>query len=444
MSFRYLYRRRISYLALGAVALCVFIVLVVMTVMRGLVGDFKDKNHRFVGDCIVGTESLVGFPYYEQFADILQKADFVDSVSPVIKTYGLVGLADSENSNGVEIIGIEPILHSKVTGFGKTLLNHKNNPAKAFVPEIDNNQPGCVVGIDMWLNRDPNGQYQYSDSVPSTALAVTCFPLTVKGALAKAGTDLVNTAKFYFSDSSESGLARVDGSTIYLPFDRLQQLAGMNEPVKRASYIYIRFKSGVQLEDACGKVSRLWRQFVSQQTDSKYGELLDAVRVQDWKQYRREYIAGMEKEQTVMTAMFSLVGLTTIFIVFVVFYMIVSHKSKDIGVLKSIGASTTNLISLFLGFSFLIGLAGSAAGLACGWAFLNNINRLEGWLFEHFGFQLWDRTMYSIGEIPNDIQMQTVGVIAACAVAACLAGAILPTWRAAMAMPAETLQVSQL
>ena len=64
LAFRYLTKRPVSYLAFLAVAICVFIVVVVMTVMTGLVSDFRQKNHSFVGDCVVGTESLVGFEYY--------------------------------------------------------------------------------------------------------------------------------------------------------------------------------------------------------------------------------------------------------------------------------------------------------------------------------------------------------------------------------------------
>ena len=71
LAFRYMFRKRISYLALLAVSLCVFIVVVVMTVMTGLVDDFKRKNHEFVGDCVIGTESLVGFGQYEDFVKIL-------------------------------------------------------------------------------------------------------------------------------------------------------------------------------------------------------------------------------------------------------------------------------------------------------------------------------------------------------------------------------------
>ncbi|GAI18843.1 unnamed protein product, partial [marine sediment metagenome] len=127
---------------------------------------------------------------------------------------------------------------------------------------------------------------------------------------------------------------------------------------------------------------------------------MEKVTVQSWKDYRRAFIAAVEKEQTVMAVMFALVGITTVFIIFVVFYMIVSHKSKDIGILKSIGVSNANIIKLFSGFAFLLGLIGSVVGAIFGWLFLLKINQMEDWLFEHFKFQLWDRTVYAIGDIP--------------------------------------------
>ena len=113
LAFRYFLKRRITHFAVLAVALCVFIVVVVMTVMTGLVNDFKHKNYSFVGDCVVGTESLVGFAYYEEFVNILQQQnDFVQAVSPVIKSYGLLSPKGSTQNRGLEIIGIDPVKHS--------------------------------------------------------------------------------------------------------------------------------------------------------------------------------------------------------------------------------------------------------------------------------------------------------------------------------------------
>ena len=444
LAFRYLYRRRISYLALVAVALCVFIVVVVMTVMDGLVGDFKEKNHNYTGDCVVGTESLVGFAYYEDFARIAEKANYVEAVTPVIKSYALVGMEISGRNVGVELMGVEAAGYSRVTGFGRTLYYHKDEPTKAFDIKSDANLPGFVIGADMWGGRNEKGEYYYEPNPDATALSVTCFPLTVKGALAKAGTDVVNTKTFYFSDSSQSGLARVDGSIIYLPFAEAQALCGMIEPAKRASWVHIKFKRGTNIEEGCRRIRQMWAKFCDEHKGKDNAELLSQVSVRSWKEHRRESIAGMEKEQAMLMMMFGLVGLTTVFIVYVVFYMIISHKTKDIGILKSIGASCGDVIVLFLGFAAGLGIAGSAVGVAGGMLFLRNINRIEGWLFERFGFQLWDRTIYAIGEIPHRLDLTMLAVVTGCAILACLAGAVLPSVSAARARPADVLQVSQL
>ena len=421
-----------------------FIVVVVMTVMTGLVRNFKDNNHKWTGDCVIGTESLVGFPYYEDFIKKIEETDFIEGVSAVVRSYALVKNRALEWNNGAEIMGIDPVRHSRVTNFGETLHYHKNDASKAFEPVYDPNLSGFVIGIDQWMTRDENGKYSYEDNPYEVALLVSCFPLTSKGALAKAGTDLVNTKTFYYSDISHSGLAGVDSSFIYLPLEEAQLLCGMAGAVKRISEIHIKFKPDVKLADGCEKVAALWKSFVEEKEGAEQAGLLDAVTVQSWKDYRREFIAAMEKEQIMLTIMFALVGITTVFIVFVVFYMIVSHKSKDIGILKSIGVSKADVIELFLCFAFLMGLLGSAAGVFGGWLFLLKINRIEDFLFKHFRFQLWDRTMYAIGDIPNAIDLKVLAVIIASAIGACLVGAFLPSRRAAKLEVVETLQVSQL
>jgi len=444
LAFRYLFKKRVSYFALAAVALCVFIVVVVMTVMRGLVIDFKQKNHSFAGDCVVAGKSLVGFPYYRDFVSTLEHQDFIEAVSPVINSYALVNPAGSDKGVGVEIMGIDPARHSRATGFGKTLHYNKNRPENAFVPDYDPNLVGCVLGVNLAIEPDAKGRYYHTAETIRTSLAVSCFPLTARGALARAGTGLVNTKTFYYSDTSHSGLARIDSSMVYLPFEQAQLLCGMAGPEMRASSLHVKFKPNIGLAAGCDKVASLWQRFVEEKSGEKLANLLDQVSVQTWKQSRREFIAAMEKEQTMLIVMFALVGLTTVFIVFVVFFMIVSHKSKDIGILKSIGVSNSHLVQIFLGFAFLVGLLGSVVGLILGWLFLSRINRIEDWLFTHFHFQLWDRTIYAIGDIPNHMDLLLLTVITASAITACLLGALVPTRQAAKLNPVQTLQVSQL
>ncbi len=132
---RYLLKRRITHFAVVAVALCVFTVVVVMTVMTGLVGDFKEKNHAFTGDCVVATESLVGFPYYEEFMSLVEQTGLTAGVSPVVKSYALFGLEGGYEDN-VEIVGLDPVRHSQATNFGTTLSFHQSDRGEGLRADV--------------------------------------------------------------------------------------------------------------------------------------------------------------------------------------------------------------------------------------------------------------------------------------------------------------------
>jgi len=452
LPIRYLFKRRVTCLAVIAVALSVFIVVVVMTVMNGLVREFKNKNHDLVGDCVVSTESLVGFAYYQEFLEELRKQRFVYACSEVVKGFGLLTQQGAEWNIGVEITGIKPGEYSRATGFAKTLYYYKNEPEKAFLTNSSEKQVGCIIGIDMKPGgRNSLGQYEHSPLAPRFELIVSSLPLTAKGALANADIDIVNTKTFSYIDDSHSGIPKVDGKMVYLPFDYAQRLCGMAGATKRAGGIHIKFMEDISLQAGCGRVKQLWDSFYSRKQnelsttrDKTYLNLLGNVTVQSWKQYRRESIAPMEKEQTMLILLFAMLGIITVFVVSVVFYMIISHKSKDIGILKSIGVSCYGIVRVFFIFASLVGLAGSAIGLLGGYFFLLRINRLEDWLFEKFNWQLWDRTVYAIGEIPNKVDIEVLTIIVFSAILASLAGAVIPVLNAARRRPAEILQVNQL
>ena len=445
LPIRYLLRRRITLLAILSVALCVFIVVVVMTVMNGLVENFRHKNHRYAGDCVISTDSLVGFAHYENLLERLAVAPFVEAVSPVARGYGLLSRPRSEQNLGAEIIGIDPARHSRATGFGQTLHYHQKNPARAFTPSYAPDRPGCVVGIDkMWWQRERDGTYRHAAQPPQMELTVSTFPLTAKGALARADLDAVLTESFFYSDDSHSGLVKVDGNAVYVSLERAQQLFGMSGSAPRISAVHIRFKSDAGLVNGTRAVQGIWNAFVADHHDKPYANLFDNVRVEDWITHRRGTIAPMQKEQTMLILLFLMLGVITVFIIFVVFTMIVGHKSRDIGILKSVGVSSRAVATVFFVFAMLVGLAGAVFGAGAGCLFLTQINSVEGWLYEKFHWELWDRQVYAIGRIPDRIEWPVIGVIVGLAVVACLVGALAPATRAARRRPVEILQVAQL
>jgi len=440
LATRYFLRRRMAYAAVAAVAICVFMVIVVMTVMTGLVSDFKAKNHQWIGDCVVSTPSMVGFDGYGQFTEILKRTDFVRSAAAVVNGYALLGYAGSDYTETVEVMGVDPGSYCDVTDFGRALHYHKMACADAFQPLYQRDLPGCVVGIDKVLPRNEYGRYTHAVAPPKYAFTLSCFPLTASGRLARAGLDVVISKVFHYSDDFHSGLAKVDGSTIYIDLSEAQALLGMDAPPARASAIHVSFERNIGLEAGCAGVRELWKLFKS----TKTSDLLDRVRVESWKGYCREVIAPVEKEQAMMIACFVMIGIITVFVVFVIFYMLISHKTRDIGTLRSVGACRAEIMRLFLGFALIVGGCGSAAGVVSAAVFLAKINRLEQWLYRRYGFQLWNRMVYAIDEIPNDMTVLTVAIVVAAALAACLAGAVLPSWWAAGSDPVKSLRTSSL
>ncbi|MBL7215311.1 MAG: FtsX-like permease family protein [Phycisphaerae bacterium] len=447
LAWRYFFKRPISILAVAAVALCVFIVIVVMTVMSGLVEDFREKNHTFTGDCVIESDSLVGFGYYEDFLARLSNEPIVEAASPVARGMGIAVIprVNDHYNIGVEIYGIDPDLHSRATNFAETLY-YTEDISKAFIPVYNTSLPGCIPAVDVIPigRRLPEGGYFHWNSPIVLEFIISAFPLNSKGVLARGGMDPINTKSFYYSDDSHSGLVKVDGAAVYLPLQQAQILCGMDTPFKRITSIHIKFKQGISVRKGVETIRALWTAYCAEYADKPGAELFGHVRVQSWQVNRRSIIAPMETEQVMMTMAFLMLGVITVFIIFVVLYMIISHKSKDIGILKSMGVSVQGILAVFLMFSVFVGLAGSIIGGAIGCLFLAKINGLEDWLYEHYQWQLWDRTIYAIGDIPNKIEPQVVTIIVISALVACLIGAAVPSFQAARKKPVESLQVNQL
>ncbi|MCF7956180.1 MAG: FtsX-like permease family protein [Phycisphaerae bacterium] len=444
LATRYFLKRRISVLAIAAIALCVFIVVVVMSVMVGLVNDFKNKNHDYSGDCVIHSQSMVGFAYYEDFVSELEEQDFIRGVSPVIDGFGLLRRPNTDDNIGIQIRGVDPVKHSEATGFGETLYFHKDNPKDAFVSLINPNLPGSVIGISIIYQSDSNGEYNHYTTPPVEEFEITCFPLNAKGGLAKAGADITNSKAFAYSDDTHSGLVKVDGGMIYLPFAETQEMFEMGGQIKRINSIRIKFAKGVSVDKGTARVAAMWKKYVERNKDETYANLFDNVSVEDWFRYRREIIAGMQKEQTMLTILFSMLGVITVFVIFVVFYMIIGHKTRDIGIMKSIGVSSWSVVSIFLLFAGMVGIVGSAIGATAGCAVLYNMNEIEAWVFKVFHWQPWNRAVYAIGEIPHDIEPDVIAVIVLCAIGASLLGAFMPAVQAGFKRPVEVLQVNQV
>ncbi|MGH7213837.1 MAG: ABC transporter permease, partial [Tepidisphaeraceae bacterium] len=138
--------------------------------------------------------------------------------------------------------------------------------------------------------------------------------------------------------------------------------------------------------------------------------------------------------------LFGLISVVAVFLIFCIFYMIVVEKTKDIGIIKSVGATSAGVAGIFLGYGLTIGIVGSAAGWAVSYFIVKYINELHDWLGRAMNVQIWDPQVYAFDTIPNTMDPWTAGKIIAVAVVSSVVGALVPAVRAARMNPVEALR----
>ena len=120
--------------------------------------------------------------------------------------------------------------------------------------------------------------------------------------------------------------------------------------------------------------------------------------------------------------------------------MIVVEKTRDIGVMKALGASTSGIRGIFLGYGLLLGVVGSGVGMAGGLLFVRYINEIERLLSTVMHRRVFDDTIYYFDKIPTVVQPFTVFWIVTGALLIAVTASIWPAQRAAHLQPVRSLR----
>ncbi|HQY89537.1 MAG TPA: FtsX-like permease family protein, partial [Tepidisphaeraceae bacterium] len=164
------------------------------------------------------------------------------------------------------------------------------------------------------------------------------------------------------------------------------------------------------------------------------------MRVQTWQEQQQLWLGAIENEIALTTFLFGLISLVAVALIFCIFYMIVIEKTRDIGILKSVGASPWNVAHIFLCYGATIGFVGGLAGVGLGWLVVSNINPLHQFVAKKLGFDIWNSNVYAFDDIPSKLSSDASFITFAVAIAAAVAGAGVPALRAAMLKPVTALR----
>jgi lipoprotein-releasing system permease protein len=230
---------------------------------------------------------------------------------------------------------------------------------------------------------------------------------------------------FLVADYLKTEMSEYDQSFVFVPLEQLQRIRGMGD---RCTALQIKLKNYDR--DKAAVTAELEKLFPPR----------DGNRVATWEQHQGPLLAAIDVERGILNLLlFMIVGVAG-FSILAIFTMIVSEKFRDIGVLKSLGASSRGVMTIFLGYGLLLGGVGCGMGTAAGLWITRNINEIEAGLSAVTGTAVFPRDIYYFKEIPTNVDALGVVLVNAGAIITAVVFSLLPAWRAARLHPVRALR----
>ncbi|QDU82845.1 Lipoprotein-releasing system transmembrane protein LolE [Polystyrenella longa] len=162
--------------------------------------------------------------------------------------------------------------------------------------------------------------------------------------------------------------------------------------------------------------------------------------VTTWEDRQGALLQALAMEAAILNVLLSLIIAVAGFGILAIFFMIVVEKTRDIGILKSLGASSRGVMSIFLGYGFSLGIVGSGVGVMLGLAFVVYINEISDFISKLTGQKIFDDQIYYFDKIPTEISPYMVFWVSLGAITIAVLASVLPARRAANLNPVEALR----
>ncbi len=299
---------------------------------------------------------------------------------------------------------------------------HRPDDAAHFDPARQQH-PGAILGLILATYRTPGSAEDHFLLLPGDDVTVT-FPNAPQGEPPK-----IISRNFTVVDFYQCKMSEYDSSFVFVPMRTLQELRGMIDPASglaRFNSIQIKLKPGYDGEKVRDRLRAAF--------DPRY------YVIQTWRDKQGPLLAAVQMETAILNVLLFLIIAVSGFGILAIFFMIVVEKTRDIGILKSLGASAWGVMWIFLGYGLSLGLVGSGVGMVLGLQVAWHINDVADWLGRLTGKPVFDPSVYYFYRIPALVNPWTVAWIVLGAVSIAVLASVLPALRAAMLRPVESLR----
>jgi lipoprotein-releasing system permease protein len=484
LCFRYATSRFLTIVATVGVLLGVGLLVVVMAVMNGFVRDLRESIRGGSSDVIAETD-VTGVAYYDEFIQRVKTHPNVAEATPVVQLYGLIRIETPRHglvARPCLIFGVRPDALMDVSKFKEFLTRQKDSKAapdfampKGEARRLEQTgkkpHPGCIPGIELVSYTDrpseddgstrgaegsqgtePSG-VKRPKSIPlaptGTKITLATLSITEKGTI---GSRPI-MRPYRVVDKYKSKLFEIDSKYVFIPLEEAQLLGELGDPSgdnpeapPRVHQIRVALKDYDKANETIADLKEMWKQL-------RAWELADArqnnrktvlwgkhMAFSTWEQQRSAILDVYNMQLVGMIIIVGLIVIVAAFLIGAVLTMIVKEKTRDIGILKCLGASNVGVAQIFLCYAAIVSGTGALLGLVLGKLFIFHIDAIEAFVSRRLGINVFSREAYYFDQIPRfeNPWHQAIAVVGA--IACAVLCSMVAAYRAARLQPVEALR----
>lgn len=405
-------------ISIGGVMVGVAALIATLAVMTGFKEDLRDKILGTNSHIVITDRTRDEIPEYSRLVDEAKKVPRVVAATPFI--FRQVLLSSDTNVFGVVLRGIHPETEAEVTEIGKNIvegrLDYLTNPPDSSLPEEGVSEtegepgkilPGIIIGREL-AGRLGAFLGDRINIVSPVGKEGTSIGKSITGPMGFTP----KIRKFRVVGIFDSGMYEYDSSLAYISIKEAQNFFNLSDAV-----------TGIEV-----KVDDIFvADRVAQQIE---GHLGFPYQARDWMKLNRNLFSALQLEKMMMFIILVLIILVASFNIVSTLTMTVVEKSREIAILKAMGATRESIMRIFMLEGVIIGLVGVILGTPLG--------LVVCWVLQKFYTLPAD--IYYISHLPVEIHALDVFVVSLAAVLIGFFATLYPSWQAAKLDPAEALR----
>ena len=388
----------ITILSFLGISLGVATLIIVMSVMNGFREELTNKVLGINGHIKIQLYNSSKITEYESIINSLNNFSNELDAQPVIITQSL--LSTKNFSSGVMLKGLKT-----KDIFNRKLLKQKISD-ESF-KKFDNNE-GVLVGKKLFQRL--SGENRKYIKLISSKQIETPFGR------------ILNSQDFKIIGTFETGMYDYDLNLIILPLNLLQKF--LNEETSVHS-IEVFMNDFGNIEKTIEDLNTI---------------LPDYFSIVDWRRLNPTLFNAIAVERNVMFIILLLIIVVAAFNLISSLIMLVNNKKKDIGILRTLGVSKTQLLKIFILNGFFIGFIGTVLGLVLGLLFCQNINQIKDFFELFMDSDLFSEEIYFFSQLPIIIDFKEIIFIVIISLLLSFVATIYPAYKASKVEPIHLIK----